>query len=398
MLVHKERLLRIMRNYGVEALIASMPENVTYLTDFWSISHWLLKGTQTYAVFPANEKISPYIVTTISDLDLAAIQEDCWIKDFVTFGKFFIESPSQNPLSPSEQRLKELFSTSKRKEDASSALVESLAERDLARGKIAIDEMNIPAPLYRAIQDKLPRTEIIHAYALLREIRAVKTPEEIKRLEKAVEITENAFHQAIQSIREGIREVEVAQVFNTAIAHQGGIPVLACIGAGYRSAFPNVQPSDYRVKKGDLIRFDIGCMHKNYYSDTARIAVWEKPSVKQRTYYQAIKEGEDRALAMIRPGVPAAEIFNEAVKGVRQAGIPHYQRSHVGHGIGIECYDPPFLNPSSGHILEEGMVVNVETPYYELGFGGVQVEDTLVITKNGYRMLTKADRNLFILQ
>jgi Xaa-Pro aminopeptidase len=69
----------------------------------------------------------------------------------------------------------------------------------------------------------------------------------------------------------------------------------------------------------------------------------------------------------------------------------------VGHGIGIECYDPPFLNPTSGHILEEGMVVNVETPYYELGFGGVQVEDTLVVTKNGYQLFTKADRNLFVL-
>jgi Xaa-Pro dipeptidase len=191
--------------------------------------------------------------------------------------------------------------------------------------------------------------------------------------------------------------VEIAEVFSTAIAQQGGIPVLVCIGAGYRSAFPNVQPSDYQVKKGDLIRFDIGCLYKNYYSDTARIAVWGKPSEKQRTYYQAIKEGEDRALALIRPGIQAAEIFNEAVKGVRQAGIPHYQRSHVGHGIGIECYDPPFLNPTSGHILEEGMVVNVETPYYELGFGGVQVEDTLVVTKNGYQLFTKADRNLFVL-
>jgi Xaa-Pro aminopeptidase len=370
---------------------------VTYLTDFWSISHWLLKGTQTYAVFPAEERIAPYIVTTMSDLDLAAIQEECWVKDFVTFGKFFIEAPSQNALSPSEVRLKELFSVSKRKEDAAGALAESLAERGLARGKIALDEMNIPAPLYRTIQDKLHGVEVIPGYALLREIRSVKTPEEIARLEKAVEITENAFHQSLQRIREGIREVEIAQVFTNAIAQQGGIPVLVCIGAGYRSAFPNVQPSEYQVKKGDLIRFDIGCLYKNYYSDTARIAVLGKPSEKQQAYYQAVKEGEDQALALIHPGVPAAEIFAEAVQGVRKAGIPHYQRSHVGHGIGIECYDPPFLNPSSGHILEEGMVVNVETPYYELGFGGVQVEDTLVVTKNGYRMLTKADRNLFIL-
>ena len=78
-------------------------------------------------------------------------------------------------------------------------------------------------------------------------------------------------------------------------------------------------------------------------------------------------------------------------------GISHYQRNHVGHGIGIECYDPPFLTPASDHIIEEGMVLNVETPYYELGFGGVAVEDTFAVTKDGYRFLTKSDRDLFVL-
>jgi Xaa-Pro dipeptidase len=397
MLIHKERVLQVMKKYGVQVLVASMPENVTYLTDFWSISHWLLKGTQTYAVFSANEKIGPYVVAPFSDLDLAVIQEDCWVKDFVTFGKFFIECPTQNALSPSEECLKELFSTAKKKADAVTALVESLAERGLAQGRIAIDEMNIPAPLYRTIQEKLPNVEIVGGYALLREIRAVKTPEEVKRLEKAVEITENAFHKAIQNIHEGIREVEIAQIFNTAIAEQGAIPILACIGAGFRSAFPNVQPSDFKVRKGDLIRFDIGCIYKNYYSDTARIAVLGKPTAKQRSYYQAIKEGEEYALNLLRPGAQVVEIFDKTVKKVREAGIPHYQRSHVGHGIGIECYDFPLLNSTSGHTLEEGMVVNVETPYYELGFGGVQVEDTAVITKTGPRVLTKSQRELFIL-
>ncbi len=93
----------------------------------------------------------------------------------------------------------------------------------------------------------------------------------------------------------------------------------------------------------------------------------------------------------------ASEIFEEAVRSVREAGISHYQRNHVGHGIGIECYDPPFLAPTSDHILEEGMVVNIETPYYELGFGGLQVEDTIVVTPDGYRSLTQCDRGLFVI-
>jgi len=396
MLVNKSRVKEVMKKNGVEVLVASMPENVTYLTDFWSLSHWLLKGTQTYAVFPADEKIPPYIITSMSDLDLAADQEDCWIREFVFFGKFYIESPPNLLPSPMEDRLKGLLANAAKKDDALSALSESLRERGIAKGRMALDELNIPFPLAGAIKEKLPHLEVIRGYSLLREIRSVKTPEEIARLERAVDITEKGFFRALSFIREGATEAEIAQAYNNAVAEQGALPVLACIGAGPRSALPNVTPSGYRVKKGDLIRFDIGCLYRNYYSDTARIAVLGQPNSKQRDYYQAVKAGEDLAIARVRPGARASELFETAVQEVRRAGIPHYQRSHVGHGIGIECYDPPFLNPTSPHILEEGMVLNVETPYYELGFGGVQIEDTLVVTKDGSRTLTKAGKDLFI--
>jgi Xaa-Pro dipeptidase len=348
-------------------------------------------------VVPADEKIAPYIVTSMSDLDMAADQEDCWVRDFVSFGKFFIESPPEPAPTPTDKRLRELMAGSPKKPDALTALAESLSERNLAKGRMALDEFNIPFPLAESIKGKLPGVEIIPGYPLLREIRSVKTAEEIARLERAVEITEKAFFRALSFIREGATEAEIAHVYNTAVAEQDALPVLTCIGAGPRSALPNVAPSaGYRVKRGDLIRFDVGCLYRNYYADTARIAVLGQPTSKQKEYYRAVKEGEELAIARVRPGVRAPEIFETAVQGVRRAGIPHYQRTHVGHGIGIECYDPPFLNPASPHILEEGMVLNVETPYYELGFGGVQIEDTLVVTANGCRALTKAGKELFV--
>jgi Xaa-Pro aminopeptidase len=397
MLVNRNRVKEVMKRNGVDVLVASMPENVTYLTDFWSLSHWLLKGTQTYAVIPADEKIAPYIVASMSDLDMAADQEDCWIRDFVSFGKFFIEIPPEPVPTPTEKRLRDLLSRPPKKADALSALVESLDERNLVKGRMALDELNIPFPLAESIREKLSGLEIVPGYSMLREIRAVKTPEEVARLERAVDITEKAFFRALSFIREGASEAEIAHVYNTAVAEQDALPVLTCIGAGPRSALPNVAPSaGYRVKRGDLIRFDVGCLYRNYYADTARIAVLGRPSSKQQDYYQAVVEGEELAIARIRPGVRAPEIFETAVQGVRRAGIPHYQRSHVGHGIGIECYDPPFLNPSSPHVLEEGMVLNVETPYYELGFGGVQIEDTLMVTTNGCRPLTKSGKELFV--
>ncbi len=123
MLFNEERAYRVMEKHGVEVLIASSPENVTYVTDFWSLSHWLLKGTQTYAVFPRNKKIRPYIVTPISELDQAAIEESCWIKEFVTFGTFYYESPAGAPYSELEKKMADLLSASKHKTDAMTALI-----------------------------------------------------------------------------------------------------------------------------------------------------------------------------------------------------------------------------------------------------------------------------------
>ena len=122
-----------------------------------------------------------------------------------------------------------------------------------------------------------------------------------------------------------------------------------------------------------------------------------KPSEKQARYYAAILAGERAAITAMRPGVPVNEIFDVAMRTTREAGMPHYQRMHVGHGIGLEPYDPPTLNAATRILLEPGMVFCVETPYYEHGWGGVQVEDAVQITATGIRQLTRSAQDLAIL-
>jgi Xaa-Pro aminopeptidase len=168
---------------------------------------------------------------------------------------------------------------------------------------------------------------------------------------------------------------------------QGGLPVLYCIGTGPRSAMPNVQPSSRRLEHGDIIRFDVGGRYRHYRADIARVAVLGEPSKKIRTYHHALHTGVQRGIDLLRPGVPAARIFETVVETVRQEGIPHYRRTHVGHGIGIDGYDLPDLSATSTDVIEEGMVLCVETPYYELGFGGLQVEDMVVVRREGAETL-----------
>ena len=124
------------------------------------------------------------------------------------------------------------------------------------------------------------------------------------------------------------------------------------------------------------------------------------PSQKFTSYYNAVLKGQDLALSLIKPGKIASEIFHETMAEVRETGIPHYGRQHVGHGIGLGLggYDRPTISPGDATPLEANMVLCVETPYYELGWGSVQVEDMIVVTEEGYRRLTASPRHLQILE
>jgi len=103
-------------------------------------------------------------------------------------------------------------------------------------------------------------------------------------------------------------------------------------------------------------------------------------------------------LEVMRPGIAAKDVFAAAMEASRESGIPHYRRHHVGHGVGLDTYDAPLLDATTETPLEPGMVFEIETPYYELGFGGLQVEDTVVITEDGCRLLTRSSRELSLIE
>lgn len=397
MLLNRDRAYDMMEKYDLEAIIATMPENVTYLTDYWSLTHRLIKANQNYAVITRKQDLAPFIITSVGDMDLAADQNDCWTDKFLTYGTFYVECPPEADLSRTEERYQKLLASLTPKKDALTALIDCLVDNGVTKGRIAFDEGNITPSAYNALKENLPEVEFIQAYSILREIRLIKTPIEAKRLEHSSQIIESGIKDAIAAIREGATEFEIWQTLFKKVIGKGALPSWPCVGVGVRGVLSNVISDSHPIKNGDLIRFDVGCVYQYYNSDCARTVVLGQATQKQRTYHHAIKTGLERALSVIRPGVSASKIFKEAVDGVRKAGIPHYRRHHVGHGIGIEPYEPPFLTETSDDILEEGMVVNVETPYYEMGLGGIQLEDTIMVTSDGYRPLTKSSRELLVI-
>jgi Xaa-Pro aminopeptidase len=202
---------------------------------------------------------------------------------------------------------------------------------------------------------------------------------------------------AIDAATVGMTERDLAAVVNGVIVAGGGEPRFAVATAGPRSAFADAYPSDRRLTPGDLVRFDVGCIVEGYWSDIGRTAVVGEPDRVQAERYAAILDGEEQQLARVRAGVPAAELFKLAVDTVEKGGISPYRRQHCGHGIGLEVYEPPIVNASTETLLEEGMTFCFETPYYVVGWGGMMVEDTLVVTADGHRRFTVTDRGLRII-
>jgi Xaa-Pro aminopeptidase len=225
----------------------------------------------------------------------------------------------------------------------------------------------------------------------------VKSPEEVARLERAALIAEDGIAAVLGMLKPGTTEREAAHVFEQEVLHRGALPFFTVITMGERAALADVYASERALRPGDMIRFDLGCVYQNYRSDISRTAALGQPSEKLARYYAGALAGEKAAIAAMKPGVPVNQIFETAMRVTRERGIPHYQRFHVGHGIGLEPYDPPTINASTATPLEPGMVFCVETPYYEHGWGGVQVEDAVEIIPSGVRRLTRSSQELVVI-
>lgn len=395
MLMNYARLFAGMKTHKLDAIVATMPENVTYASGFWAMSQWIRRGPQAYVLTPAEGRGESAVIASTGLIDLAA-HPDVWVKDIRRFGKFIVDRAPDVSLDAHDSRIESLLAQTDDGE-AVVALARAIKDRGLERARIGVDEIGILPQYWDKLAEALPNATLVRAADIFRYARAIKTPEEIARLRRSAQIADMSISAALRVAKEGATEIDLARAFHATTINEGGYPVLGCIGVGPRSAMTNVQPSEQVMHAGDIIRFDVGGRYNHYRADIARNAVIGEASAKVKAYHRAICVGLDRAIEMIKPGVRVADVFEAAVETVRREGIPHYQRSHVGHGIGLDGYDAPNIAPSNNDVFEEGMVICVETPYYEMGFGGLQVEDTMVVTRDGVDSFMLSSTELRIL-
>lgn len=395
MLMNTDRLHDYMKKYQLDALIASTPENVMYTSGYWSLGHWTQLGTHVFVILCQDNVRKPCLIAPMGELDMVLDSPNIWVEDIMPYSKFpmFVSEP----LTESDRQLIQLRSKKNVPASGIDALIQVLKERDLDTCKLGVDEGYISPQVFHQIREYLPKAEIMESYDLFRDIRLVKTKKEINRLKKSAEIDERAISAALDSAKLGTTEEQLTIEFNKTIVEQGAKPEFSVICFGNRSAYPNALPTKKKLQKGDVIRFDVGCIYKFYQSDLARMGALKSVTDKHKKYYEAILKGERKGIEDLQPGVKASEIFHTVVESVKKAGLPEFRRHHCGHGIGIEGYDPPLISPNDHTELEEGMVLCIEPPYYEIGFAGLQVEDMVVVTKKGADFLSTLNREIRII-
>jgi Xaa-Pro aminopeptidase len=385
----RQRLTAVLEGQGLDALVATTTENVYYVSGLRSISHALFRGLELYAVFTrrGTALVIPFIDTT------GVASDRIEVDHLACYGKFFFEYADD----PGEIGHKIREWTRAPAASSADALAGVLGDLGVLGRRVGLDEGNLFAPTWKRVEERLAGTTLVPAYQLFRQARMVKGPDEVAALEKAALIAEDGIAAVLAMLAAGVTERQAAQVYEQEVLRKGAEPFFTVVTIGERAALADVYPTDRALRPGDLVRFDLGCLVGPYRSDISRTAVLGRPTDKQARYYAAILAGERAAIAAMKPGVPVSQLFDVAVRVTRDSGLPHYQRHHVGHGIGLEPYDPPTINAATNTALEPGMVFCVETPYYEHGWGGVQVEDAVEVTAGGVRVLTRSSQDLTVI-
>jgi Xaa-Pro aminopeptidase len=241
--------------------------------------------------------------------------------------------------------------------------------------------------------------EMVDASPEIRRMRRIKNPAEIEKLARAATITDAVGDEIIARLRAGLTELEVSMMIGAAIGAYGGtLAFESLVQSGPNSALPHLRPTSRKLTAGDFVLLDYGAAFDGYNADTTLMAVIGEPSEKHNEIHRLVLAAHDAAIAAVRPGITTGAVDTAAREVIEAAGMGEHFFHRVGHGLGLEAHEDPSLDPGSVTVLETGMVFTIEPGIYIPGWGGVRLEDDVVVDPSGCRLLTKADRSLRIIK
>ncbi len=243
------------------------------------------------------------------------------------------------------------------------------------------------------------KPELVPLANFIERHRAVKDELELDLLRTSARIGDSVFGQICLEIQEGVSERHIANRI-TYLLKEGGssresFDTIAV--AGENAALPHGKPGNRLLRPGDMLTLDFGGFYRGYAGDMTRTVVIGEVSPKLRDIYQQVLEAQELGISLVETGVSCREIDRYVRESLKKCGLDIYFQHGTGHGVGLEIHEIPRLSPLSDDVLEEGMVVTVEPGVYIPGWGGIRIEDTVIVKKGGCEIITRSDKGLIII-
>lgn len=280
-------------------------------------------------------------------------------------------------------------------ENLNETLKTLIDENDI--GKIAFEADNVTVQRLEQWKEKL-EVEFIPVSGWVEELRSIKTEQEIENIRQAAKKGDQAFAELLPKIRSGVSEIEIALELEFLMRRAGasGMSFSPIIASGPQSALPHARPSERILMYGDFVVFDFGCIVNGYCSDMTRTIVIGEPEEQHLLIYDLVLKAQLESLAAVAPGRKGSEIDAIARDIITDAGYGEYFGHGLGHSLGLEIHESPRLSKADHTVLQPGMVVTVEPGVYLPGFGGVRIEDLVVVREDGHEVLTSTFKELYI--
>jgi Xaa-Pro aminopeptidase len=345
-----------MGDRGLDALLVTTPPNVRYLTGF-SGSHGLCLITPRQAVF-------------------------------VTDPRYQIQSRGE--VRPPFRRL-----------ITRGGLLETVARAGLLpRGsQVGFESGHVSVAQHRNLRRLLPGRTLRPLAELVENLTALKDAREVRCIAKAAAISDGVFSQIVAEIRPGMREREIAARISylQRCAGSDGDAFDPIVASGERAALPHARASARKLRRGDLVILDFGCTVDGYCSDLTRTVAIGRASRRAREVHRAVRDAQAAAIEGARDGVRAAELDRLARARIEEAGFGAGFNHSLGHGLGLSLHARPRVSSLSKERLRQGMVLTIEPGVYIPGWGGVRIEDDVLIRAGACRVLTASPRELLVL-
>jgi Xaa-Pro aminopeptidase len=278
-------------------------------------------------------------------------------------------------------------------------LIAAIAASPLLGGghpRLGLQSRYLNVAMYTTLREKLNGALLVAHDELVEPLTAVKDASEIRQIRRATRIVDHAFEAILEVMRPGVRELEVAAELEYTMLMLGseGTPFETICASGHRSALPHGKASRKKLARGDFVTLDYGAQVGGYCSDITRTVVLGRATARQKKIYGVVYRAQAAALRRVRSGASTKAVDDAARSVIRRAGYAKRFGHGTGHGLGLEVHQAPSLSPRADGKLLAGMVVTIEPGVYLPKYGGVRIEDDVLVRRSSCEVLTQSPKRL----